>query len=77
MSRFSLGYPLASDPGLAGARELGIVFNRNNKSSLPVPAVFVIGKDGIIQFSFVHPDYSVRLDMDVLIAAAKAAGREG
>lgn len=72
-SRLKIDFPIASDPGLKGARELGIVFQRNNRGSLPVPAVFLVGRDGVIQFSYVHPDYSVRLDMDVLIAAAKAS----
>ena len=40
---------------------------------LPVPAVFIIGKDGVIKFSYVNPNYRVRLDPDVLLAAAKAA----
>ena len=38
---------------------------------------YVIGTDGVIQFSYVHPVYSVRLDMEVLLAAAKAAASEG
>jgi peroxiredoxin len=76
-SRLSLDFPLASDPELEGSRELGIVFSRGKKSSLPVPAVYVIGTDGVIQFSYVHPVYSVRLDMNVLLAAAKAASSEG
>jgi len=40
---------------------------------LPVPAVFIIGKDGVIKFSYVNPNFRVRLDPDVLLAAAKAA----
>jgi peroxiredoxin len=39
---------------------------------LPVPAVFIIGRDGRIGFTYVNPDYKVRIDPDVLLAAAKA-----
>ncbi len=39
---------------------------------LPVPAVFVIDPAGTLQFSFVHPDYTVRVPQDVVLAAAKA-----
>lgn len=39
---------------------------------LPVPSVFIVGKDGRIGFTYVNPDYKVRLDGDVLLAAAKA-----
>ncbi len=40
---------------------------------LPVPAVFIVGTDGVIKFEYVNPDYSERIDIDVLMAAAKAA----
>lgn len=40
--------------------------------ALPAPATFIIGRDGTIQFSYVNPDYSVRLDPGILIAAARA-----
>lgn len=40
--------------------------------ALPVPAVFVIGADGIIDFQYLNPDYTVRVDPDVLVAAARA-----
>jgi peroxiredoxin len=39
---------------------------------LPVPAVFIVDTDGTIQFSYANPDYRVRVDPDVLLAAAKA-----
>lgn len=39
---------------------------------LPVPATFIIGTDGIIDFQYVNPDYKVRVDPRVLIAAARA-----
>ena len=39
---------------------------------LPVPAVFAIGRDGVIEFAFVNPDYKVRLPAEDLMAAARA-----
>lgn len=39
---------------------------------LPVPAVFAIGKDGVIAYAYVNADYKVRLPADDLLAAAKA-----
>lgn len=38
---------------------------------LPVPAVFLITSDGEIRFQYVHPDYKIRLDPELLLAAAK------
>ena len=39
---------------------------------LPVPATYLIGTDGLINFAYINPDYKVRLHPDVLLAAAKA-----
>lgn len=39
---------------------------------LPVPSVFIVNTDGFITFQYVNPNYKVRLDADVLLAAARA-----
>jgi peroxiredoxin len=42
---------------------------------LPVPAVFIVGTDGVIKFVYANPYFTVRLDNAQLLAAAtKAAG---
>jgi peroxiredoxin len=38
---------------------------------LPVPAVFLVATNGLIQFEYVNPDYKVRLDPDLLLASTK------
>ena len=42
-----------------------------NHHMLPVPAVFLVTTDGLVQFQYVNPDYKVRLDPDLLLSAAK------
>jgi peroxiredoxin len=37
---------------------------------LPHPGVFVIGKDGVIRFAHVNPDYKTRLDPEAILKAA-------
>lgn len=39
---------------------------------LPVPAVYLINPDGLITFQYVNPDYTTRIDSDVLQTAAEA-----
>jgi len=39
---------------------------------LPVPAVFVVNTDAEIMFEYVNPNYKVRLDGSVMLAAALA-----
>jgi peroxiredoxin len=43
-----------------------------NHHVLPAPATYIIGKDGVINFVYVNPNYKVRLHPDVLLAAANA-----
>ncbi len=43
---------------------------------LPVPSIFVLGTDGRIQFTYVNPDYRVRLEPEVLLAVARAGVKE-
>jgi peroxiredoxin len=39
---------------------------------LPVPSVYLVDAKGVLQFSYVHPDYTVRLPEEVVLAAARA-----
>lgn len=45
----------------------------HDHSILPVPAVYVLDKEGTILFSYVNPVYSTRLHPSVLLAAVNAA----
>jgi peroxiredoxin len=42
---------------------------------LPVPAAYIVGVDGVINFQYVNPDYTVRVDPELLLAAARIAKR--
>jgi peroxiredoxin len=48
-------------------------FQGNPAWFLPIPAMFVVGADGLIKARFVDPDYRKRMDLDELLAALKAA----
>ena len=41
-------------------------------AQLPVPAVFVVGTDNTIKFEHIDPNFKVRLEPDVILAAAEA-----
>lgn len=40
---------------------------------LPVPAVYLIGRDGLVKFVHTNPDYKARLSAEQVLAAARAA----
>lgn len=46
-----------------------------NHHVLPVPGVFLIDAAGKLQFSYVHPDYRVRIPAAAVLAAAKSISK--
>ena len=42
---------------------------------LPVPTVYLIGRDGLIKFAYSNPDYKIRLSSEALLAAAEAPAK--
>jgi len=46
-------------------------YQGNDTWTLPIPATFVVGKDGRIKARFVDPDYRKRMTINELIAALK------
>ena len=72
-----LTFPVLSDEGLVLTRRFGIVFQAPDRDPLPVPAVYLIDGDGTIELHYVHPDYKVRLDPELLLAAARVGDHGG
>ena len=48
----------------------------DDKSTLPVPAVYIFDTDGMIQFQYANPNYKVRIKPELLLTAAKLALEE-
>jgi peroxiredoxin len=42
--------------------------NGKNGANLPVPATYIIGKNGMIKYSFFNPDYSKRASVNDILA---------
>jgi peroxiredoxin len=64
-----------SDAMLAKYKGYGIDLEQSAGAThhvLPVPAVFVVDAAGVIQFSYAHPDYRVRIPADVVLSAVRA-----
>ncbi|MDZ4714729.1 MAG: peroxiredoxin-like family protein [Cytophagales bacterium] len=80
-----LNYTLLSDSKLEAARAFGLAFaaperyadmllkasSNLNKGVLPVPAVFVLNKQGEILFEYINPNYKKRLKGSFLLTAAR------
>jgi len=44
-------------------------FQGNNSWMLPIPATFVVGRDGLIRARFIDPDYRNRMMISDMLAA--------
>jgi peroxiredoxin len=44
-------------------------YQGNDSWMLPIPATFVVGKDGRVKARFVDPDYRKRMTIEEVIAA--------
>jgi peroxiredoxin len=52
-------------------------FQGNDGWMLPIPATFVVGRDGVVKARFLDPDFRKRMEIDDLIAALKSASEDG
>ena len=83
IKEYSLNYRLLSDDQLLLSQAFGVAFEaptgyknilldrsngRNGRALLPVPSVFVLDTTGTIQFSYISPNYKVRLNSALLLA---------
>ena len=48
-------------------------YQGNDSWMLPIPATFVVGRDGIIRARFIDPDFRRRMTVEELLDALKAA----
>ncbi|MEP3374358.1 MAG: peroxiredoxin-like family protein [Maribacter dokdonensis] len=46
--------------------------NNGNGTVLPIPATFIVGTDGVIQWSYVNVDYRTRSEPDEIVEALKS-----
>lgn len=47
-------------------------YNGNDTWMLPVPATFVVGRDGLVKARYIDPDYRRRMELDAIVEAVAA-----
>jgi peroxiredoxin len=48
-------------------------YNANDNWTLPIPATFVVGQDGLVKARHIDPDYRKRMDAEAILTAIKAS----
>ena len=77
MRAFGIGYVLDA-PTLARYKTMNADLDArsgHDHHALPVPSVFIVDGDGVLQFSYIHPDFRVRVPGSVILAAAQAIAK--
>jgi peroxiredoxin len=60
-------------------KQLGVdlvPYNGNSTWTLPVPATFVVGRDGLVKARYIDPDYRRRMELDAIVDAVAAESGE-
>ena len=47
-------------------------YNANDNWTLPIPATFVVGKDGLVKARHIDPDYRKRMDVEAILKAVQS-----
>ena len=50
-----------------------VPYQGNETWMLPIPATFIVGRDGVVKARYIDPDYRKRMDLNELLAALKSA----
>ena len=56
---------------MEGRRDLP-TFQGNSSWMLPIPATFVVGRDGLIRARFIDPDYRKRISIAEMLTALRS-----
>jgi peroxiredoxin len=76
---FGIAFPVSHD--IARVHQLAGIpttQNRDGQTILPIPASYVIARDGTVTYAFVDVDHTRRAEPEALVAAVEAkAGRAG
>lgn len=77
MQAFGIAYYMDAKTEAIYRQSYGIklTYDASGKAVLPAPAVFILGADGVIQFSYVHVNYKTRLAPELLLHAAQLAAK--
>lgn len=86
-----LSYTLLSDADLSLSKQLGIAYKapkgywemlpkttggKDTDLLLPVPSVFILDKTGVIHFEYINPDFTQRLNPELLKTAAASLKKD-
>ena len=74
-AKWDIKYKILSDGSCLVADAFGIAYLNDKHGCLPVPAVYIINKEGVIVFEYINPDFKQRADPDLILCAARSALR--
>jgi peroxiredoxin len=89
--KFKPGFPLLCDPKMDATHAFGLAWKVSDRDAeyyeklrrasgethqlLPVPAVLIVSREGVIKFEYINPNYKVRPPIELILAAAEAVNK--
>ena len=72
--QFGVGFYVPNKTSQLYKEKMNIDLTKDDiaRSVLPAPAIFIVDKEGLIQFNYVNPNYTVRPSAELLLNVAKA-----
>lgn len=72
--QFGVGFYVPNETSQLYKEKMNINLTKDDsaRSVLPAPAIFIVDKEGLIQFNYVNPNYTVRPSAELLLNVAKA-----
>lgn len=66
-----LNYTILSDGRFELMSSMGLAYVDRKNRTLPIPSVYIVDGNGVVQFNYVNPNYKVRIKPELLIKAAE------
>ena len=70
---FGVGFYVPAETSTLYKEKMNVDLTKDQteQSVLPAPAVFILDTDGLVQFSYVNPNFRVRPSAELILSAAK------
>lgn len=74
--KYDLVYKLDTETADRYEKGFGLSqYNGNDKAELPIPATYIIDREGMVKYAFVNPDYKKRANPDDVVMHLKMLGK--
>ncbi len=71
LEKKDLSYTILSDSNFELMSRMGLAYLDRKNRTLPIPSVYIVDGNGVVQFNYVNQNYKVRIEPELLLKAAE------